>query len=91
MSEMARTVSFGPITPDSCPQGQRSHSVVSIALLNENGENDMIEIDEADEILKEAKDNRLSKCDCKTLFCYTSHYSFLDLIFFEISCSSQFE
>ncbi len=73
MPEMARTVSFGPITPDSCPQGQRSHSVVSIALLNENGENDMIEIDEADEILKEAKDNRLSKCDCKTLlFLYLS-------------------
>ncbi|KAL5964606.1 hypothetical protein TSMEX_007665 [Taenia solium] len=58
--ELSRTVSFGPISEDSLPsQNQRSQSVVSIELLNENGEYDMVEIDEVDDVLEDPADSRL--------------------------------
>ncbi|KAL5107805.1 hypothetical protein TcWFU_005893 [Taenia crassiceps] len=56
--EMSRTVSFSPIPEDSLPpQNQRSQSVVSIELLNENGEYDMVEIDEVDDVLEDPMDS----------------------------------
>lgn len=57
ISELPRSVSFGPVSETN----RRSHSVVSIGLLNENGESDLIEIDEADDVLKAStKDNNTS-------------------------------
>ncbi|VDL15836.1 unnamed protein product [Hymenolepis diminuta] len=59
--EMTRTVSFGPMSDNtSRPQSQRSHSVVSIALYNENGEDDIVEIDEADDVFQDPVNSRLS-------------------------------
>ncbi|VDD79107.1 unnamed protein product [Mesocestoides corti] len=61
--EMACTASFGPMSENNHPaQGQRSHSVVSIALLNENGENDTLEIDEADDVLEDSTDSQMDEC-----------------------------
>ncbi|VDO07197.1 unnamed protein product [Rodentolepis nana] len=63
--EMARTVSFGLMSDSkSRSQSQRSHSVVSIALYNENGEDDIVEIDEADDVSQEPIDSRISSCNC---------------------------
>ncbi|KAM7542751.1 hypothetical protein Aperf_G00000017219 [Anoplocephala perfoliata] len=62
--EVTRTVSFGPLSKSTtCPQNQRSHSVVSIALYNENGEGDVVEIDEADDVFQESVNTRLSSCN----------------------------
>ncbi|KAM3177817.1 hypothetical protein ACTXT7_003760 [Hymenolepis weldensis] len=62
--EMTRTVSFGPMSDNtSRPQSQRSHSVVSIALYNENGEDDIVEIDEADDVFQDPVNSRLSSCE----------------------------
>lgn len=67
--EMTRTVSLGPLSESStCPQSQRSHSVVSIALYNENGEDDVVEIDEADDVFQEPVNTRLSSCNYKLYF-----------------------
>ncbi|VDM16021.1 unnamed protein product [Hydatigera taeniaeformis] len=58
--ELSRTVSFGSISENPLPsQNQRSQSVVSIELLNENGEHDMVEIDEVDDVLEASADSRL--------------------------------
>lgn len=68
--EMTRTVSFGPMSDStSRTQSQRSHSVVSIALYNENGEDDIVEIDEADDVFQDPVNSRLSSCECN----YCSH------------------
>lgn len=67
--EMTRTVSFGPMSDTSSrSQGQRSHSVVSIALYNENGEDDIVEIDEADDVFQDSVNSRLVSCNCKLPF-----------------------
>nr|CUU98882.1 hypothetical transcript [Hymenolepis microstoma] len=64
---MTQTVSFGLMSDNtSRPQNQRSHSVVSIALYNENGEDDILEIDEADDVSQDPRDCRISSSDCST-------------------------
>ncbi|EUB64040.1 hypothetical protein ECG_06365 [Echinococcus granulosus] len=65
---MSRTVSLGPMSENSLPsQNQRSQSVVSIELLNEKGEYDMVEIDEADDdVLQDSVDSRLGLRDASS-------------------------
>ena len=60
--EMSPAVSFGPMAENSSTkQNQRSHSVVSIALLNENGEIDIVEIDEPDDVFQDSVESRLGE------------------------------
>lgn len=78
--DMSRTVSFGPISEDSLPsQNQRSQSVVSIELLNENGEYDMVEIDEVDDVLEDPADSQIGSRGGESYF-ITHHLCLLSEI-----------